>query len=92
MSNGNVPIIDAEAQSIIADIRIAFSDVKRGPLSLHQANNVKYATPQQLDEFGKLDVDRNWAEITDSDIESNDRPLYGADPESWQCFLPAWMI
>jgi len=45
-----------------------------------------------LDEFGTLDFDRNWAEITDGDIESNDRALYGADPESWRYFLPAWMI
>src|SRR5450432_2467058 len=92
MSSQNLPMVDIEAQSIIDEIRNSFSDVKRGPLSPHQANNVKYATPQQLNEFGNLDVDDNWAEIPDQDIEANDRALYGADPESWRYFLPAWMI
>lgn len=82
---------DSEAELIINEIRAAFHDVSRGPLSLHQAMIAKYASPEQLADASKLDLDRHWSQIPDRYLEVGGRALYGYDPLSWRYFIPAFM-
>jgi hypothetical protein len=84
-------VLEAEAESIIHDICTAFSEVRRGPLSLHQAMIAKSVTADQLADAAALDKDQRWEEIPDADLETAGRAFYGADPISWRYFLPAFM-
>lgn len=83
---------DPEAEASIDEIRAAFADVPRGPLSLHQAMSVKYVTEDELEEAARLDKDRHWSQIPDDDLETGGRALYGADRRSWHYLVPAFMV
>jgi Family of unknown function (DUF6714) len=83
---------DAEANSIIEEIRDAFRDVPRGPLSLHQAIVKTWTDDNRVTEVGALDTDTHWSQIRDIDIQIGAKALYGADPESWRYLIPAFMI
>jgi hypothetical protein len=85
-------VLDSEAKTIIEEIRIAFQDVPQGPLSLHQAIANTWAGEDQVAAARALDLDRHWQEIPDQHIQDGAKALYGADPQSWRYFIPAFMI
>jgi hypothetical protein len=84
--------LDAEAASIIEEIRVAFHDVPKGPLSLRQAILNTWADENRVAEARCHDSYNHWADIADSDIERGGKALYGADPRSWRFFIPAFMV
>ena len=82
-------------QAIIADIELAFGDVRRGDgVTLHQAR-VKddYGSAQEEAEARKKDTDTRWQEIPESWIERlGDALTFVDDPEGFRYYLPAFMI
>lgn len=84
--------LEAEAESIIRDIRTAFGDVRRGTLSLHEAMIANDVTANELADAADLDKDERWEEIPDGDLEAAGEAFYGADPISWRYFMPAFMV
>jgi hypothetical protein len=83
--------MDAKADFLLQLIQIAFQNVPRGQLSMHQAHIAKSADADRLTAAGELDHDRCWTEISDHTIEEARNALYGADPASWRYFLPAYL-
>jgi hypothetical protein len=83
---------DAEAESIIDAIRVAFRNVPKGPLSLRQAILKTWADENRVVEARSHGSHSHWKDIANNDIESSGKALYGADPQSWRFFIPAFMI
>jgi hypothetical protein len=83
---------DADAESIIGEVRAAFSNVPQGPITLHQAMANTWADEERVAAARCLDSDHHWVDISDSDIEHGAKALYGADPVSWRYFIPAFMV
>jgi hypothetical protein len=84
--------MDAESEALVSEIRDAFQNVPRGILTMHQAHIVKWASEDKLIEAAALDRERSWTEINDETIVEARNALYGADPQSWRYFLPAYMV
>ncbi len=84
--------LDSEAESIIRDVRTAFRDVQRGPLSLHQAMIAEYGTVDQLADAAHLDTDQAWDQIPDEYLEAGGKAFYYSDPVSWRYFIPAFIV
>lgn len=80
-------------ESVIDAIRAAFARVRRGEISLHEA--------QVIDSYGGLaerrrarrrDVDGSWREVPDKSIVKCAWAMPHLDPKSWRYYLPAHMV
>ncbi len=80
-------------ESIIEAIRTAFAGVKRGRITLHEAEEIdSYSMPDQCAEARKLDRDTDWTQIPDSAIVECRHALLYLDPASWRYYIPYHMI
>jgi len=85
--------VDAEAESIIGDICDAFLGVRRGAITLHEAEVIDdYGSAEQRKEASKLDTEGRWEHIPDAHIEKCTTALCHVDPESWRYYIAPYMI
>jgi hypothetical protein len=91
VESGRAAPVNAEADSLLQQVHLAFANVPRGPLSIRQAHIAKWADEKRLAQAGEQDHDRRWTEIADATIKEARNALYGADPISWRYFLPAYL-
>ena len=84
--------LDAEAVAIIADVRRAFAGVRRGEITLHEAEVIDhYGTDEERAAARLLDPDGPWEEVPDGHIAGSMMTLPHLDPESWRYYTPAHM-
>lgn len=84
---------DSEALVIIQDIHEAFRGVRRGRITLHEAEVIDdYGTDEQRREAQKLDTEESWDQIPDEHIEKCIWALAHLDPESWRHYIAPHMI
>jgi len=77
----------------IEAIQLAFADVPRGAVSLHEAQLMDdYASPKERAAARRLDTQSNWNRVSDSAIEQCTSALCHLDPEGWRHYVPAYMI
>jgi len=85
--------IDAEAELIISDIRDAFLGVRRGAITLHEAEVIdKYGSPDERAEARKLDTDGRWERVPDTHVEECKTALCHVDAESWRYYIAPYMV
>ncbi len=85
--------VDPEAESIISDIQVAFLGVRRGAITLHEAEVIDdYGSPAQRAEARKLDTDGRWERVPDEHIEKCGSALSHVDPHSWRYYIAPMMI
>lgn len=86
-------VVDNEAQSIIDDISKAFLGVRRGAMTLHEAEVIdEYGPPDERTKARKLDTDGRWERVPDEHVESCTSALCHVDPESWRYYIAPYMI
>ena len=86
-------VLDTEAESIISDIRDVFLGVRRGTITLHEAEVIdSYGSTDERSEARKLDNDGHWERIPDAHIEECTTALSHVDPESWRYYIAPYMI
>lgn len=78
---------------LIGQIRAAFASVTRlGGVSLHEADVIDgYGSPQQRNAARKLDTDRVWWEVPETDIERYHWILPFLDATGFRYYVPAYM-
>jgi hypothetical protein len=87
------PVADDEAEAIIVAIRQAFSGVRRGEVTLHEAIVIdSYGADAERQEARSRDVEIDWQHVRDEDIEECETALCFLDPVSWRYYIPAYMI
>ena len=85
--------VDEDADSIIRDISEAFLGVRRGEITLHEAEVIdEYGTPKARAEARKHDADGRWERIPDAHIEKCGWALSHVDPQSWHYYIAPLMI
>jgi hypothetical protein len=85
--------VDADAEPIIAAIREAFADARRGRITIHEAEVIdSYGSEAEREEARKHDTEAHWSEVPDREIEECAWALPHLDPESWRYYVPAYMI
>lgn len=78
---------------IIAEITAAFSDVRRGAITLHEADVLDgCGSESQRRTARALDLERRWQDVPDSDIESHPFALSFLCPESFRYYIAAYMV
>jgi hypothetical protein len=82
------------AESIIGEIRRAFSDVSRAEgVTLHEALVIdNYGSDSERSAARELDTDRRWEDVPDQLIEENDSALCFLDTKGFRYYLPAYMV
>jgi len=85
--------VDPEAESIIGDIREAFLGVRRGEITLHEAEVLDdYGSDEERKEARKIDTDGRWERVPDSHLEECTTALCHVDAESWRYYIAPYMI
>lgn len=80
------------AEAIIEEIRAAFAGVRRGEISLHEAEVIdEYGSDESREMARTQDVENCWEDVPDSHIEECTTALCHVDPESWRYYVPAYM-
>lgn len=83
----------AEAEAIIGDIRRTFGGVRRGRVTLHEAEVIDtYGSAAERAAARRLDPDGRWEDVPDDHITGCPSGLSHLDPESWRYYTPAFMI
>ena len=92
-SKSKAPLpMDAEAASLEQDIRKAFRKVRRGRITLHQAEVIdEYGSEGEEQEARQKDTEKSWEQIPDQHISSCTTALCYFDPISWRYYIPAYM-
>ena len=84
---------DEERVVIIEEIIDAFRGVARGEITLHEADVWDdYGSEEEAEKARELDTESSWEEIPDEWIENCGGALSFYDPQSWQYYIPAYMI
>lgn len=84
---------DEERIAIIEEIHEAFRGVPRGEITLHEADVWDdYGSEEEAEKARSLDTENSWEEIPDEWIEHCSSTLPFFDPQSWQYYIPAYMI
>ncbi len=79
-------------ERIIQAIEQAFTGVRRGAITLHEAEVLdSYGTEAERRRARTLDTEDDWRRVRDSSIEECPAALSFLDPESWRFYLPAYM-
>lgn len=79
--------------SIIGEIRVAFAGVRRGRITIHEAEVIdSRGDDDQRRLARKQDSESDWECVPDQDIEECCWALPHLDPESWRYYIPAYMI
>ncbi len=81
-----------DAHSIILQIERAFAGVRRGSITLHEAEVIDaYGTDAQRHEARARDTEEDWRDVSDSALRECPDALTFLDPESWRFYLPAYL-
>ena len=81
------------AEAVIEAIRLAFANVPRGSISLHEAEVIDdYGSEEERAEARRLDTESSWDRVPDSHIEECTSALCHLDPHGWKYYVPAYMI
>ena len=84
---------DLLRNEIIADITAAFSDVRRGSTTLHEADVIdSCGSDAQRRAARSRDTESRWQDVPDADIESHSSALSFLCPESFRYYLAAYMV
>jgi hypothetical protein len=79
-------------EHIIQSIEQAFAGVRRGSITLHEAEVLdSYGTDAERQDARTLDTEEDWRQVPDSSIRECPTALSFVDPESWRFYLPAYM-
>jgi hypothetical protein len=79
-------------ESIIQTIEQAFSGVRRGAITLHEAEVLdSYGTDAERQDARTLDTEDDWRQVPDASIGECPVALSFVDPKSWRFYLPAYM-
>jgi hypothetical protein len=85
--------MDADAQAIVDAIREAFAGVRRGAITLHEAEVIdSYGSDDERADARQRDTEQNWEDLPDQHIEECPWALCHLDPVSWRYYIPAYMI
>lgn len=83
---------DAEAEAILGDIRRVFAGVRRGLVTLHEAEVIDdYGTDEERAAARLLDPDGPWEDVPDDHIAGSPWSLSHLDPQSWRYYIPAYV-
>lgn len=84
---------DEERVAIIEEIVDAFRGVTRGEITLHEADVIDDdGSDEEAENARSLDTENSWEEIPEEWIEHCSSTLPFFDPQSWQYYIPAYMI
>ena len=82
----------ADQDSIISAVERAFASVRRGAVTLHEAEVIdNYGTAVERLEAQRHDPQDDWRDVPDSSIKECPNALHHLDPASWRFYLPAFM-
>ena len=86
-------VIGAEAEAISGGLRRAFGGVRRGRITLHEAEVIdNYGPDEGRADARPADVDRRWVDVPDDHVAGCPWSLPHLDPVSWRYYVPAYMI
>jgi hypothetical protein len=86
-------IADEQAEALIREIQMAFQDVRRGRITLHEAELIDdYGSKNERVAAHKLDNERRWQDVPDHSIEECTNALCHLDPKSWRYYIAPYMI
>jgi hypothetical protein len=81
-----------DAHTIIDQIERAFAGVRRGSITLHEAEVIDaYGTDAERRRARARDTEEDWRDVPDASVEACPDALTFVDPESWRFYLPAYM-
>ncbi len=84
---------DEERVAIIEEIVDAFRGVTSGEIILHEADVLNdNGSQEEAEKARELDTESSWEEIPDEWIKNSGGALSYYDPQSWQYYIPAYMI
>lgn len=80
------------AQTIIEQIERAFAGVRRGSITLHEAEVIDdCGTDAERRRARARDTEEDWRDVSDGAIRECPDALTFVDPQSWRFYLPAYM-
>lgn len=84
----------SKALNVVAEIQVAFKDVKRGDgVTLHEADVIdNYGSAKERKAARKLDSEDGWQSVPSKDIEKYYWILSFLDPTGYRYYLPAYMV
>lgn len=84
---------DVLRDEIIADITEAFGGVRRGEITIHEANVIDDCGSEAERRAARArDTEKRWQDVPDSDIESYPSALSFLCPESFRYYVAAYMV
>jgi hypothetical protein len=77
---------------IMEAIRLAFADVQRGTITIHEAEVIdSYGATEERQAARQRDTGASWKDVPDEEIQECTWALPHLDPESWRFYIPAYM-
>jgi hypothetical protein len=84
---------DALRDEIIAGITEAFTGVRRGDITLHEADVIDECGSEKDRRTARArDVEKRWQDVPEADIESHSSALSFLCPESFRYYVAAYMV
>jgi len=84
--------LEDDAADAIATIRAAFAGVRRGAITIHEAQAIDDWGGSGEREFARqVDTEETWGEVPDAAIEECQSALNHLDDVSWRFYVPAYM-
>jgi hypothetical protein len=84
---------DALRDEIIAEITAAFSGVRRGEITLHEADVIDDCGSDTARRAAHArDTEKRWQDVPDADIESYSAILCFVCPESFRYYIAAYVV
>jgi hypothetical protein len=84
---------DVDLELLIRQIQIAFDEVRRGIITIHEAEVIdSYGSKEEMVAARKLDRERRWQDVPDGHIEECSNALCHVDPTSWRYYIAAYMV
>lgn len=81
------------AEAIIDAIRLAFANVPRGTITLHEAEVIDdYGSDKERSKARRLDTESSWDRVPDSHLEECTTALCHLDSDGWKYYVPAYMV
>jgi len=84
---------DILRDKVIAEITEAFSGVRRGAITLHEADVIDECGSEKDRRSARArDIEKRWQDVPETDIESHSSALSFLCPESFRYYIAAYMV
>src|SRR5262245_24743901 len=84
--------LEEDVADVITAIRAAFAGVRRGAITIHEAQAIDgWAGSAERELARQLDTEDVWEDVTDEAIEQCQWALNHLDDESWHFYVAAYM-